>query len=80
MASNGYGPQEVTSAEVVGTRNKDDYPLQHRQYNYVVRLNTVDPDTGEPSMVNEYRTISSNVELSSSSVLNRMISLIEENL
>jgi len=47
-------------------------------YNYVVRLNTVDVDTGEPIMVNEYRTIASNVELSNSSVLSRIVALIEE--
>jgi len=80
MARGSYAPQEVTEAEVIQVRAKDQYLGQRRNYNYVVRLNTVDVDTGEPIMVNEYRTIASNVELSNSSVLSRIVALIEENL
>jgi len=80
MARGSYAPQEVTSAEVVETRAKANFPGQRREYNYVVRINTADADTGDPIMVNEYRTIASNIELSSSSVLNRIVNLIEEAL
>lgn len=78
MARGSYAPQEVTEAEVVQIRNRADYPGQRRQYNYVIRLNTIDVDTGEPLMVNEYRTIASNQQLSNETVLNRIIGLIEE--
>lgn len=78
MASGNYAPQEVVSAEVVQTRLRAQYPGQRRPYNYVVRLNTVDVDTGEPLMVNEYRTIASERQLSSETVLSRIIELIEE--
>lgn len=80
MARGNYAPQEVTSAEVVQTRIKSEFPGQRRNFNYVVRLNTVDVSTGEPVMVNEYRTIASNTELSSQTVLNRITTIIEENL
>lgn len=80
MARGSYAPQQVESAEIVQVRHKSDYPGQRRTYNYVVRVSTSDADTGEPIMVNEYRTIASNAELSSSSVLNRITSLLEENL
>lgn len=80
MARGQYAPQEVISAEVVGVKLKDETSGQRRNFNYTVRLNTIDVDTGEPIMVNEYRSIASNVELSNQTVLNRMISLIEENL
>jgi len=78
VARGSYAPQEVTEAEVVQIRNRADYPGQRRQYNYVIRLNTIDVDTGEPLMVNEYRTIASNQQLSNETVLNRIIGLIEE--
>jgi hypothetical protein len=76
----GYEPQEVVSAEVVQTRPKSEFPGQRRNYNYVVLLNTVNAETGEPIMVNEYRSIASNQPLSSETVINRMVELIEENL
>jgi len=80
MANFSYAPQEVTSAEIVEVRTKDKYPGQRREFNYVVRINTIDAETGEPIMRNEYRSVASNSELSSSSVLNRITSLIEESL
>jgi len=80
MASSPYENQEVVSAEVIMTRTKTDYPGLRRNYSYVVRLSTVDIDTGQPVMVNEYRTIANNYPLSSETVLNRMIELIEEHL
>ncbi len=80
MARGSYAPQEVTEAEVIQVRAKSDYPGQRRNFNYVIRLNTVDVDTGEPIMVNEYRSVASNVELTSSNALSRIIALIEENL
>ncbi len=80
MARGSYAPQEVTQAEVIQVRTKSEYPGQRREYNYVVRLNTVDVESGEPIMVNEYRSIASNSELSASSVLSRIVALIEENL
>lgn len=78
MARGNYAPQTVESAEVVQVRNKADYPGQRRTYNYVIRISTTDADTGEPVMVNEYRTIASNRELSNSAVLSRITALIEE--
>lgn len=77
MPNTNYAPQEVIDAEVVQTRAKADFPGQRRNYNYVVRLNTIDVDTGEPVMVNEYRSLASDRQLSSETVLSRMIELIE---
>jgi hypothetical protein len=77
MARGSYAPQEVTQAEVVQIRTRADNAQQRRQYNYVVRLSTVDVDTGEPVMVNEYRTIASSTSLSTESVLNRIVTLFE---
>lgn len=80
MARGSYAPQEITEAEVVQVRARADYPGQRRQYSYVVRLSSIDVDTGEPVMVNEYRTVASNQSLSNETVLNRIVSLIEESL
>lgn len=77
MAKEGSGPAEITSAEIVETRLKADYPGQRRNYSYVVRINATDPDTGEPSFVNEYRTIASDRPLSSETILNRITDLFE---
>jgi hypothetical protein len=78
MARGSYAPQEVVQAEVVQIRTRADNAQQRRQYNYVVRLSTADLDTGEPVMVNEYRTIASSSPLSTESVLNRIVTLFEE--
>jgi len=78
MARGQYPSQEVVSAEVIQVRTRDQYEGQRRGYNYVVRINTIDVDTGEPVMVNEYRTVASNQALSNETVLNRIISLFEE--
>jgi len=80
MARGTYEPQEITSAEIVERRDRAQFPGQRRQYNYVVRLNTISADTGAPIMVNEYRSIASNQQLSAETVLNRMVELIEEAL
>lgn len=80
MPTTNYAPQEVTSAEVVQVKTKAEFPGQRRNYSYVVRVNTVDVDTGEPVMVNEYRTIASDRPLSSETVLSRMTELLEEAL
>lgn len=78
MAKQDYGPVEVTSAELVQTRQKQDYPGQRRNYNYVIRFTATNTDTGEPTYVNEYRTIASDRPLSSETVLERFVNLIEE--
>jgi len=73
-----YERQEVVSAEVTSVRLKGENSGQRRNFNYTVRLNTVDVETGEPIMVNEYRTIASDRPLSQETILSRMIELIEE--
>lgn len=78
MARNNYPSQEVESAEIVQVRTRDQYEGQRRAYNYVVRISTTDIDTGEPVMVNEYRTLASDRQLSTETVLSRMIDLIEQ--
>lgn len=78
MPKGEYAPQQVSNAQVVETRLKKDYPGQRRNYNYVVRLSTTDIDTGEPVMTNEYRTIASDRQLSSQTVLDRIVSLFED--
>ena len=80
MARSGSGPAEITSAEVVEVRNREQYPGQRRQYNYVVRLNARDPETGEALYVNEYRSVASNQQLSTETVLNRITELFESGL
>lgn len=77
MPRGNYPSQQVESAEVVQVRTRDQYEGQRRAFNYVVRLSTSDMDTGEPVMVNEYRTLASDRALSTETVLNRIISLIE---
>ncbi len=80
MAGFSYAPQEVVSAEIVELRTKENFPGQRRNYNYVVRLNTVDVDTGDSIMVNEYRSVASDHRLSAETVLSRITELIEESL
>lgn len=77
MARGDYNAQEVTEAEIVQVRDRADFPGQRRQYNYVVRLNTVDTSSGEPVLVNEYRSVASNQRLSTATVLNRIVELFE---
>lgn len=77
MATTNYAPQEVTNAEIIQTRTKSQYPGQRRNYNYVVRIDTVDVDTGEPVMRGEYRSLASDRPLSGETILTRMIDLIE---
>ena len=77
MPRGNYPAQEVESAEVVQVRTRDQYEGQRRAYNYVVRINTTDISTGEPVMVNEYRTLASDRALSTQTVLDRIVSLIE---
>lgn len=78
MPNKSYGPVEVTSAEVIQTRNKADYPGQRRNYNYVIRFTATNTDTGELTYVNEYRTIANDRPLSNETILQRFIDLIEE--
>jgi len=80
MARGNYAPQEVTEAEVVQVRTRDQYEGQRRAFNYVVRVNTIDADTGEPVLVNEYRSVASNSPLSTETVLNRITELLESGL
>jgi hypothetical protein len=80
MPRDSMPPGEVTSMEVVQVREKNDFPGQRRNYNYVVRVSTADVETGEPLMVNEYRTYASDRVVSSETVITRMTEIIEASL
>ena len=72
-----YQNQEVTSAEVVEVRVKNETNAQRRNFNYVVRLNSIDPETNEPIMVNEYRTYATDSPLDTETILRNITDLIE---
>lgn len=76
----GSGPAQITSAEVVNVRTRDTAPGQRRAFNYQVRLSAIDPTTGELVYENEYRTIASDRQLSTETVLNRITELFESGL
>lgn len=76
----GSGPAEITSAEVVNVRTRDQAPGQRRAFNYQVRLSAVDPESGELIYDNEYRTIASDRQLSTETVLQRITELFESGL
>lgn len=81
MASReGSGPAEIISAEVVNVRTRDQAPGQRRAFNYQVRLSAIDPETGEVVYRNEYRTIASDRQLSTETVLSRITELFESGL
>jgi hypothetical protein len=81
MASReGSGPAQITSAEVVNVRTRSQAPGQRRAFNYQVRLSAIDPDTGELVYNNEYRTIASDRELSTQTVLSKITELFEAGL
>jgi hypothetical protein len=73
-------PSEVTSMEVVEVREKANFPGQRRAHNYVVRVSTIDAETGESILTNEYRTLSSDKTLSSEQVIRQLTNIIEESL
>ena len=80
MPGDSLPPSEVTNMEIVEVRTKENAPGQRRNFNYVVRVSTVDAETGEPILTNEYRTYATDRELSSGTVLERMTQLLEEGL
>ena len=80
MPRDSMPPSEVESMEVVETREKENFPGQRRQHNYVVRVSTIDAETGEPILTNEYRTLASDRALSSSQVIETLTNLLEGGL
>jgi hypothetical protein len=80
MPGDSLPPSEVVSMELVEVRNKDQFPGQRRNYNYVVRVSTQDAETGEPLLTNEYRTYASDRALSQEIIIERMVNLLEEGL
>lgn len=81
MASReGSGPAQIISAEVVNVRTRNQAPGQRRAFNYQVRLSAIDPNTGELVYSDEYRTVASDRQLSSETVINRITELFESGL
>lgn len=76
----GSGPAQITSAEVVNVRTREQAPGQRRAFNYQVRLSAIDPETGELIYNNEYRTIASDRQLSNKTVIDRITELFESGL
>ena len=72
-------PHEVTSIELdtIFTKSEDN-PNQQREYNYVLRIDTIDPETGAQRFAGEYRTVASDVPLNLDDVKDRMTELIEK--
>lgn len=66
--------------ELVQVREKSEFPAQRRNFNYVVRVSTADAETGEPLLVNEYRTYATDTATDAETVIERLTSLLEEGL
>jgi len=66
--------------EIVEVRQKETHPGQRRNYNYVVRVSTIDAETGDPILTNEYRTFATDRALSQETIIERMTNLLEEGL
>lgn len=71
-------PHEVTSINLDSISTKEDNPQQNREFNYVFKVDTINPETGEQVFAGEYRTIASDVPLNLDEAKDRMTSLIEE--
>ena len=76
----GSGPAQIISAEVVNVRTRDQAPGQRRAFNYQVRLSAIDPSSGEIVYNDEYRTIASDRQLSTQTVLAKITELFESGL
>ncbi len=71
-------PHEVTNIELDAILRRDDNPNQVREYNYVFKVDTINPETGEAQFQGEYRTIASDDILNLDEAKDRMTDLIEK--
>lgn len=80
MPHDSMPPSEVTSMELVQVREKADAPGQRRNFNYIVRVSTADAESGEPILVNEYRTYATDTATDAETVIQRLTELLEGGL
>lgn len=71
-------PQEVISIVFDSLREKSKYIGQRREFSYVFKLSTVDVDTGDPVLTNEFRTYASDLPLDVRDAQFALTNLIEE--
>ena len=71
-------PHEVTNIELDSILRRDDNPNQVREFNYVFKIDTINPETGEAQFQSEYRTIASDEILNLDEAKDRMTDLIEK--
>jgi hypothetical protein len=70
-------PQEVVSIVFDQLRTRDKYPGQSRAFGFVFKVSTVDSETGEPILTNEYRTYATSTTISQQTAEDRLVELIE---
>lgn len=71
-------PHEVTFIELDSIITREENVNQVREFNFVFKLDTVDPETGEQRFAGEYRTIASDTPLNLDDARQRMVDLIEK--
>ncbi len=71
-------PHEVSFIELDSILTREDNPNQIREYNFVFKLDTIDPESGEARFQGEYRTIASDTPLNLDEAKDRMVDLIEK--
>ena len=69
--------QEVIDIAFHMLRTREQFPGQTRAFGFVFRVSTIDAETGDPVLTNEYRTYATSSTVSQETAQERLVELIE---